>query len=146
MIEASLEPVNEKWIAALDGQQLFTLLPEGSDFSGRGDGCEVRVVMQGGQAAVRPNTAGRDNAPGSPCPPSSPLAPGSPVAPAAHHWPGLSLAQPNRFWLVCLGLGALAAVANINRYRRRSRMRSGLSAMGPGPDGGSALSGEAEKG
>lgn len=41
-IEASLAPLNDVWIRALDGKRLFTLLPEGADFS---DGPDVEVRM-----------------------------------------------------------------------------------------------------
>ena len=52
VIENSLAPMADAWTAALDGSPLFTLLPEGADFSGSTEACEVRVVEQHGQAVV----------------------------------------------------------------------------------------------
>jgi len=46
-IEASLAPLTDDWIRALDGQRLFTLLPEGAPFS-EGEDVEVRLVQEGG--------------------------------------------------------------------------------------------------
>lgn len=52
VIEGSLAPVSDAWAAALDGGHLFTLLADGAEFSSTADGCEVRVVVQQGQAVV----------------------------------------------------------------------------------------------
>lgn len=50
-IEECLAPTNDEWVAALDGHALFSLLPEGTEFSGGAD-CEAKIVVQGGQAVV----------------------------------------------------------------------------------------------
>jgi len=51
-IENSLEPVNDEWIAALDGKPLFTLLDEGTDFSNCKDVVEAKVVIQNSKVVV----------------------------------------------------------------------------------------------
>ena len=52
-IEDTLAPVSDAWVAALDGHCLFTLLPEGAEFSGgASEVCEVRIVEQQGQAVI----------------------------------------------------------------------------------------------
>lgn len=53
-IEDSLTPTNDAWIAALDGRALFTLLPEGADFS-NGDDVEVKIIVDGGVATFLAN-------------------------------------------------------------------------------------------
>ena len=51
-IEDSLAPLNEHWIRALHGKRLFTLLPDGAEFSEAADEVEVRMVLDGGTAVV----------------------------------------------------------------------------------------------
>lgn len=50
-IEASLAPINDAWMAALDGTELFTLLPAGAAFSD-GEGVEVKLIVDGGVATL----------------------------------------------------------------------------------------------
>lgn len=51
-IEESLAPVNDAWMDSLHGRCLFTLLPEGADFSGGSD-VECKMVVDNGHAVRR---------------------------------------------------------------------------------------------
>ena len=51
-IESNLAPINEAWIAALDGKSLFTLLPEGQPFSGSSNTVECRIDIEDGHAVL----------------------------------------------------------------------------------------------
>ena len=51
-IETNLTPINDAWIAALDGKQLFTLLPEGAAFSGSTSDVECRIDLEDGHAVL----------------------------------------------------------------------------------------------
>ena len=50
-IEASLASLSTEWVEALSDQPLFTLLPEGVDFS-RGPSCEVKLCVVEGRAVL----------------------------------------------------------------------------------------------
>lgn len=51
-IESNLAPINDAWMAALDGQCLFTLLPDGAAFSGAPSAVECRIDIEDGHAVL----------------------------------------------------------------------------------------------
>ena len=51
-IESNLLPINDEWIAALDGKRLFTLLPDGAEFSDSTTEVECRMALEDGHVVL----------------------------------------------------------------------------------------------
>jgi hypothetical protein len=51
-MEASMQPLNEAWVARLAGTRLFELLDEGADFAAASEAVQAKVVVHGGQVVV----------------------------------------------------------------------------------------------